>query len=464
METLELELLVAQPSNDCAQMNVQINVDDIEQKENLLNGKTFFTMNSFGYILCNFVNNFNIGYFICHILKHIEINWLLFTISSISSIQLIFLKSKGNKMAAKAKKTNKSSSNNFTIRTPDFIKPGDTIGVVAPSFGATTEPYITRFNAALEQFKAKGYKIKIGKCCKKSDGLGISTKPEVAAKELVDFYLDPKISAIISCGGGELMCETVAHIDFEAIKNAKPKWFMGYSDNTNFLFPLNTICQTAGIYSNCFPGFGKPWEETETWSLELLEGKINSVHGFKRFDSPLRKAFFNHDDDPLAKYGQNANKELTIFDVKNGKLAKTKSTYMSGTLIGGCLDVLENLAGTPMDHMKEFNASSKGIIWALEACDLNPMGIRRALWHLDQCGWFDNAAGFIIGRPLASFGQEMMGVNQINAVTDILAKHQVPVILDADIGHIDPVMPLVLGAHADIEADGNDIQISFELN
>ena len=39
------------------------------------------------------------------------------------------------------------------MKIPKYIKPGDTIGVVAPSFGATTEPYIYRFQEAIKKFK-----------------------------------------------------------------------------------------------------------------------------------------------------------------------------------------------------------------------------------------------------------------------------------------------------------------------
>ena len=35
--------------------------------------------------------------------------------------------------------------------------------------------------------------------------------------------------------------------DFEKIRQEEPKWFMGYSDNTNLLFLLATLCDTAGI-------------------------------------------------------------------------------------------------------------------------------------------------------------------------------------------------------------------------
>ena len=43
------------------------------------------------------------------------------------------------------------------------------------------------------------------------------------------------------------MCEILPYVDFEKIRQEEPKWFMGYSDNTNLLFLLATLCDTAGI-------------------------------------------------------------------------------------------------------------------------------------------------------------------------------------------------------------------------
>ena len=96
------------------------------------------------------------------------------------------------------------------MRIPEPLKTGDTIAIVAPSFGATTDPYTFRFEEAVRQFKNRGYRVVIGDCCYKSDGLGISTDPETAAQELMYYYMNPDIHAVFSCGGGELMCETVA--------------------------------------------------------------------------------------------------------------------------------------------------------------------------------------------------------------------------------------------------------------
>ena len=349
------------------------------------------------------------------------------------------------------------------MRFPDSIAPGQVIGVTAPSFGATTEPYISRFDLATKKFAEAGYRIKAGATCRMSDGLGISTSPERAARELEEFYLDDGCQAVISCGGGELMCETVGQLDFRKLGKARPKWFMGYSDNTNFIFPMATLAGVAGIYGPNFTGFGKPWEQAETDALSLLEGRISSVRGYPRFQSPEADERAE-EADPLSPYLLDSEKKLRSFVPRDGRLVpadREAEIAGSGILLGGCLDVLAGLCGTRLDNMEEFNRTSGPTAWVLESCDANPMEIRRQVWHLDQAGWFDNAGVFVIGRPRASWNRSMMGVDQYNAVTDILSRHGVPVIMDADVGHISPTVPLIIGAQTRITARGDEISFEF---
>ena len=351
------------------------------------------------------------------------------------------------------------------IRIPEHISPDQAIGVTAPSFGASTEPYMSRFNHAVEKFHEAGYRVKVGETCHKADGIGISTSPEAAAQELEQFYRDGDSRALISCGGGELMCETAGHVDFEALGDCRPKWFMGYSDNTNFIFPLATISGVAGIYGPTFTGFGKPWERPEQDALALLEGRTSSVSGYPRFQSPEadREAEARA---PLAPYLLDCEKELKSFFAADGRLEaadQEQEIEGSGVLLGGCLDVLANLCGTRLDNMAAFNREHGATLWVLESCDANPMEIRRQVWHLENAGWFDRAALFVIGRPFASWKRTMMGLDQYQAVTDILAPHQVPVIMDADVGHIAPAVPLVIGAHTRVTARGNELSFSFRL-
>ncbi len=351
------------------------------------------------------------------------------------------------------------------MRIPAKLKRGDTIGLVAPSFGAATEPYITRLAAAIRKFEARGYKVVAADSVYKSDGLGISTDPAAAAKDVMDFYLDDRIDALFSVGGGELMNETISHIDFARLGEGRPKWYLGYSDNTNFLMPMASIGGVAGIYGPCATSFGKPWGETEEDTFRLLEGRSDSVLGYAKFELPFEEE--GEEKDPLAPLNLTEPKILTSFLPEGGRLVRVgeeEEIHFSGMLLGGCLDILTNLSGTGFDGVPSLIAGDRPVIWVLEACDLNPMSIRRAVWTLLQRGWLRTASGFLVGRPLASFRGEMMGVDSYNAVTDLLAGAGVPVIMDCDIGHVPPMMPLVIGSEASVSVKGNDLTVRMNLD
>lgn len=149
------------------------------------------------------------------------------------------------------------------MRYPENLKKNDTIGFVAPSFGAFIEPYHSAFLNALKKFEAAGYRTECGPNAFAGEGVGISNTPEKCGAELTDFYSRDDLGALIAVGGGELMCETMDHVDFGKIRTAKPKWYMGFSDNTNFTFLLPTLCDTAAIYGPHAPTFGQqPWHES----------------------------------------------------------------------------------------------------------------------------------------------------------------------------------------------------------
>ena len=348
------------------------------------------------------------------------------------------------------------------IRKPKNIKSGDTIGITAPAFGAAIEPYSILIDIAEKKIKDRGYNIIEGKTARMGDGLGISTDPKVTGAELTEFYKRDDIDAIISAGGGELMVETIANVDFDVIKNSAPKWFVGYSDNTSFLLPLVTIANTCGIYGPCISGYGKEWEGTENDAFALLEGTKKIFTGYDKFVKPKEEKEEIDYSKPFF-YNCDTEKILTNFDCSSKKAEKTaEEVNMHGILLGGCIDVLANMVGTRFDKVAEFaRAQEQGIIWVLENCELSPMSYRRAIWNLKEAGWFDTASGFIIGRSNGCFDGDLMGVDKYNAVTDLLQELRVPMIFDADIGHIDPMLPIVMGAEVNVSADTDNLKIEY---
>lgn len=339
------------------------------------------------------------------------------------------------------------------MRYPEFLSENGTIGFVAPSYGCNIEPYRSAFDNAQKKFKRLGYQLELGPNCYEGSGTGISNTPEKCGKELMEYYCSKTNDVLISCGGGELMCEDLEYVDFDKLKKADPKWYMGYSDNTNMTFLLATLCDTAAIYAPCAAAFGmEPWHPSIQDAFDVLTGKKLTVKGYDKYE----KEGLKDEENPLAPY----NVTEPCIRVK----VPDEDIRMEGRLIGGCLDVLTLLLGTKYDRVKEFVEKYKedGIIWFLEACDLNTMGIRRAIWQMEQAGWLAHAKGFLIGRPYCH-GAEFLGLDQYDAVTGILGKYDVPIIMDLDIGHIPPAMPLICGSYAKVEAEGNDISIEMML-
>ena len=340
------------------------------------------------------------------------------------------------------------------MRYPQNLKKGGTIGFVAPSFGCATEPYKSAFLNAQKKFQERGYQCQLGPNCYASEGIGIRKKKKKCGKELTESYQSGENDCLISCGGEELMCEILEYVDFAAIREAPPKWYLGYSDNTNFTYLLTTLCDTASVYGPCAADFGmEPWHPSLNDTFGILTGEVRTVQnydGWEKADGSLKT-----EETPLEPYH--------ITEPMILKKYPDQDTVFEGRLLGGCLDCLVNLKGTEFDKTTEFIEKYKedGILWFLEACELNVFSIRRAIWQLDHAGWFQYTKGFLIGRPMM-FDQPAMGLDQYHAVTDLLAKYQVPVIMDVDLGHLHPAMPLITGSYANVRVEGNSIEIHME--
>ncbi|MCR5107299.1 MAG: LD-carboxypeptidase [Lachnospiraceae bacterium] len=351
------------------------------------------------------------------------------------------------------------------MQYPEFLKKGQTLGFVSPSFSCATEPYKSAFRNSLNFWKEKGINTFEGPNTYISNGIGICNSPKLCAKELTEVYSDPEISALISCGGGELMCETISFVDFDVIKRSTPKWYMGYSDNTNFTFLLTTLCDTASIYGPCAASFGMdPLHESLTDSFEILTGRRLKVTNYKKWEKDSLK----DEEHPLTGYNLTEATDIKAY-LPSGSSNEDISLITSrvaekGRLIGGCMDILVNLLGTRFDRVSDFIEKYKndGFIWYLEACDLNVFSIRRAMWQMEEAGWFDYAKAFIFGRPYN--GEEMMGLNSTDAVLPFTTvKHRVPAIIDANIGHYPPMMPLINGSMAFIDYDNGSLTIDMKL-
>lgn len=335
------------------------------------------------------------------------------------------------------------------MRYPDFLDKNNKILMIAPSFGCVTEPYTSRLKKSVEVFKKYGFNPSLGPNVFSSVGHRSNTCP-MCVEEFMDGY-QGDYSLLLSVGGGELMNEILDYIDFSKLKELKPVWFMGYSDNTNLTFTLTTICDVASIYGGCAPEFGTDdLYLSQLDFFKLLKGEKLKFRGYPKFELNSLKDELN----PLLGYNLTEDKKLFKSD---------DFVAFEGRLIGGCIDILRYLIKTPYDKVDEFidKYQNDGIIWFLEACDLNACGLRLTLLQMKRAGWFRNAKGFIFGRSL-NINDSFFSIDMHTAITEVLEDLNVAYILDADIGHLKPQIPIICGSYAKVKAD-DEIEIEYIL-
>lgn len=332
---------------------------------------------------------------------------------------------------------------------PEFIRPGDTIAVTALSRGMEEETERIRFRSGAAQLEEKGYKVIFtDNVFVTNDRFGRSSSAEVKAEQFNALVKDPAVKAIYSAGGGDFLAEMLPYVDIEAFRE-NPKWLQGFSDNTSILYYLATKTGVATAYGANFGDFGmQPWDRSVQTGLGVIEGKVKVQSSFETYQN----GFGNHETG-LEGYAEDFPVEWkNIIGEENGRIS------VKGRLIGGCMDVLMNLAGTPYDGTLDFIQKYKedGILWYLESFDLQFEQMMESLWKMKEMGWFEGTAGIVFGRPLF-YNTESHSGAPLPTYEDVLHERLdglgIPVILDADIGHKGPQFVMINGALAKIESE-----------
>lgn len=315
---------------------------------------------------------------------------------------------------------------------PKFLEKNDTIGICAPSAGIGKEKSFF-FEKSLENIRKKGYQIKETASVRK-EGIASNTG-KVRGEEFNQLIKDKEIDMIWSASGGDMMIEMLDFVDDESIvKNLK--WFAGYSDPTSLLFHITTNLDIATIYGNNAGSFDM---EILHPSLEnafnILEGNMIKQESFEKCEREKR-AQLGQIDNLLSGYHLDTKVE---WKTPNGKVD------MTGRLLGGCIDCLNMVIGTRYDGTARFIEKYKGdgIIWYFDNFALRAEELFFTLWHMKQVGWFEYAKGFVFGRTC--FEGTLLDMSYEEAVIRALGK-EVPIIMEADIGHVAPKFTLINGA------------------
>lgn len=333
---------------------------------------------------------------------------------------------------------------------PANIEKGNTIGVTATSDGNIDKTRINRLENAIQNFEKRGYTIKETPNVR-SSYQGRSSGKEQRAKELMQLIEDKNIAAIITAKGGDFLLEILPYIDFKKIVE-NPKWIQGFSDTTGLGFCVTTICDIATIYAENFGDFGmENWQSCLENNLKILEGEELIQESFSEYQSTFQ-------DYKTGLEGYLLDKKV---EWKNAK--KEETIELNGRILGGCIDILVSLVGTKFDKVKEFIEKYKNdkMIWFFDNCELTSEGMIRGLWQLKEADWFKNVGGFIFGRTMTR--KSCYDISFEEAVMEVLQELKVPIIFEADIGHLPPQITIVNGAIAHIVSERGKGTLEFKL-
>ena len=332
---------------------------------------------------------------------------------------------------------------------PNFLKAGDTIGVTAPSDGITEEGDIYRLSNAIKNFNKRNFTIKETPDVRKSLK-GKSASSNIQARELESLFKDKDVNAIICAAGGDFMLEMIPEINFEIIKN-NAKWIQGYSDPTSLLYIITTNYDIATIYGDNFKSFGmKNWHSSLENNLEILKGNIVEQESFDLYESTRPDKIIGDEE---------YNLDLKV----NWENLNKEEINITGRIIGGCIDILAEIFGTRFDKTKEFIERYKddGIIWYFDNCELTSEELIRTLWKFKDNGWFENCKGIVFGR--SGLEKSCYDISFKEVIERILKDLNIPIIIDADLGHVSPRMTIINGSIANIKSKNGKGVLRFEL-
>jgi muramoyltetrapeptide carboxypeptidase LdcA involved in peptidoglycan recycling len=309
------------------------------------------------------------------------------------------------------------------IRFPAPLRPGDRVGVTSPSRGVELRER-KLLSRAVEAVRDRGYDVVIGDCM---DGAShVSAPARDRAAELTSMLVDPSIRAVVPPRGGETAIDLLPWLDWDAIAAADPTWLVGFSDISTLLLPVTLRTGMATLHTNNlmnapYRAPGKPLTWLDVVALARGASFTQSSPGRRR----------------PADGGQADDRAWVRLDGDG-------AVDVAGRLVGGCLETVRHLVGTPYCDIARFSREQapEGLIVYLEAAGDDAYAICRSLHGMRLAGFFAQARAVLVARTIAPDSKTL---TQKEAVLDALGHLGVPIIADLGCGHVPPYLPVVNG-------------------
>jgi muramoyltetrapeptide carboxypeptidase LdcA involved in peptidoglycan recycling len=332
---------------------------------------------------------------------------------------------------------------------PPRLRPGDTVAAISLSSGAASR-YPHRYRAGKRQVEATfGVRVLETPNALRYDAW-LRRHPAARADDLHWALDHPDVAGILSTIGGDDSVRILPHLDPSVIR-AHPKVLLGFSDTTIAL----TAFLRAGVRAFHGPAI----------MTDLAEN--GGIRPFVR--TSVQRTLFDAEPAPFAPadawseqlldWAEPANQATVRSFVPNpGWRWLQGAGAAEGHLIGGNVEVLEFLKGTPWWPRPEL---WHGAVLLLETSEEvpPPRWVQRRLRNYAHQGILDRLAALLLARPM---GYDAASREELErGVCEVLAdagRQDLPVVTNLDAGHTSPQMVVPLGCRVRVDADARTIE------
>jgi muramoyltetrapeptide carboxypeptidase len=300
------------------------------------------------------------------------------------------------------------SSSDLQPVKPPALRPGDTVGIVAPASNLKRAD----LEAGCEALRRAGYRPFYFDSILEQD-LYFAGSVKRRARELEEMFAREDVRAIVCARGGYGANYLLRALNLEKIR-ARPKVFVGYSDITTLL----TYFTDGGLVTFHGPMAAKDWAHENGVDLPSW---LAAVSGATAWDVPLGTG---------------------VSGLVDGEA--------DGVLYGGCLSILVASLSTP------YEIKTTGTILFLEDLAAKPYQIDRMLMQLKLGGHLDAVRGIVLGEMLDCVQTANQGYTLQDVVTRIVGDLGVPVAFGVRSGHVTSGnITLPFGVRASLAVQGS---------
>jgi len=302
--------------------------------------------------------------------------------------------------------------------TPEYLKPGDKIGIVAPArkvSPAEMEPGI-RF------LTEKGFEVVTGKNLYGSNNQFSATDHERAAdfQSMID---DRSIRAIMAARGGYGAMRIIDQLELDPLME-DPKWLCGFSDIT--------------VMHNHYHNY---------LGLETIHSCMLYNLQPEHFDESSAETLYD------ALTGKKLSYEFAVPETFS---ALNRHGGSEGHLVGGNLSLLYSLLGTASD------IDTRGKILFIEDLDEYLYHIDRMMFSLKRMGKLDHLVGLIVGGMSGMKDNAVpFGKTAEEIVRELVQDYEFPVAFGFPAGHVKQNHALIMGREVDFNVDEKSITLTF---